>query len=178
MSESAKFLGSFKLFYKDHFVACKSRDSKEFRLDAENSDDSSENSSDDYQIIMFRPMRVESLDFRKNIRLRLRELLFSYISSDIGLNISEDQEAVKEDTAITYDGAKKSCGGDWQNFRSFLSSRGRSMEPRGDFYVSVEFTSINAETEINSEIPWYGRVLNFMEQACTIEQNQGEFLFI
>lgn len=171
LAENAKLFESYKMFFDEHFVRSESplRVCSDDQLSGEEDEDGFEA---DNKVLLLGPRRYESLNSRVNRKLKLRDLLDSYIRNTDSLSSSEADAAMYDDKCLCFGKAKVPCGEGYNQIGSLSSAHERPGRSRADYYVSVQFlgevdhisedldsSDHSAEAERNV---FYGRVLKIV----------------
>lgn len=152
LTENARFLESYKMFFNQHFAS---------------SEDVEGSLLGEVTIIeKLSVEKVEKLGGFKIGRARLRDLLVGYIMKMDCLSREEAENAVQSDTVQKYGRIRKHCGEGKQQFGAAKSRRHERQALRPDFYIAAEFDD-DAHSE--SVSVFYGRILHMLEYSFQLE---------
>lgn len=160
LTENAKLLEAYKLFFGEHFVSSEEsiREESEEMTDEERNDQTFAAG-----VVPLNPMRRRSLSGAEATRFKVRDLLISYIARAENLEIADAEKAVVEDCYHDFWRLSLPCGAGVQHIGSVYSGRKRKCEGRDDFYIAAEFDNQEETMESRTLDVYYGRVLLILQ---------------
>lgn len=180
MSEAAKLLEGYMLFYDEYFLTVATdADYDEEDCEGVTEDLSAEDVDDSNDFSLITPRKLDQLSSRESGALRLRQLLFDYIKVAESLSSAEAIESMRCGTLVCYGGAKVESEGVVEVLSAKLSDRKKGNRSRGIVYIAVEFHSAHDYRAPAPSVEhldlWYGRVLkisqyHFLVRGATLSR--------
>lgn len=166
LANNAKLLDAYKLMFNKHFV----RREVDFAPESEEESDSDEEGDSDItlvqEVVCLHPKRREKLSSNENTRLKLRELLQSYVEEFESPESKPSENVVIDEVFWSIGRLRVTTDKETITIGCLLSGRKRTAKSRADYFMAAgiepDQCSLDTVTAGSVEHFYYGRVLKIV----------------